>query len=153
MGGKGPYRRSEIRIPHDHREIVELSFARCLGRGELKKAGNSWKRLENILGLDANTSPKSLSNILEHVGSARGSQDMLFERIRRDDERVAVGMSVFFSKAKGATLCKKEYNRFWSSTTHVNLLLVCGVASGIPQYMRVVPGNEKEGSAVSMLDE
>lgn len=34
-----------------------------------------------------------------------------------------------------------------------NLLVGCSPFSGRPQYMKVLPGNVKEGSAVSMLDE
>jgi transposase len=35
----------------------------------------------------------------------------------------------------------------------VNLVLTCGLAGGRPQYMNVLPGNVREGSAANMLDE
>jgi len=140
-------------FPNDHREIVELVFARCLGRGELNKCGRCWNRLEDVLDLRPNTSPKSLSQTLERVGAARGSQDLFFNNIATEDGEMAVDMSVIFSKARGAFMNKSGYNRFGLSCPQFNLLAVCGLASGRPQYMRVVPGNIKEGSAVSMLDE
>lgn len=140
-------------FPNDYPEMIELAFTRCLGRGELNKAGRCWNRLEDVLGLRPNTSPKSLSKTLERVGLGRGSQDMFFGRIRAEDGDMAVDMSVIFSKASGAHMLKTGYNRFRLSCPQFNLLMGCGLASGRPQYMKVVPGNVKEGSAVSMLDE
>jgi transposase len=140
-------------FPFDHPEIIELVFARILGRGELNKCGRCWNRLEDVLGLRPNTSPKSLSHTLEKVGLGRGSQDIFFSDMRTEDPEMAVDMSVIFSRARGAFLSKRGYNRFNLTYPQFNLLLVCGLASGRPQYMKVLPGNAKEGSAVCMLDE
>ncbi len=140
-------------FPNDYPEIVELAFARLLGRGELCKAGRCWNRLEDVLGLRPNTSPKSLSETLERVGLARGSQDMFFARLGTEDDLMAVDMSVIFSKARGATMLRTGYNRFRLSCPQFNLLMACGLASGRPRYMRIMPGNLKEGCAVTMLDE
>lgn len=140
-------------FPNDYREILELCFARLLGRGELNKAGRCWNRLEDVLGLRPNTSPKSLSRTLERVGLARASQDMFFDRLACEDREMAVDMSVIFSRAKGAMMLKTGYNRFRLSCPQFNLLVGCGLASGRPRYMRVVPGNVREGCAVTMLDE
>lgn len=140
-------------FPNDYPEIIELATARILGRGELNKVGRCWNRLEDVLGLRPNTSPKSLSETMERVGLSRASQDMFFNRIDREDGELAVDMSVIFSKARGAMMLKTGYNRFRLSYPQFNLLVGCGLASGRPQYMKVVPGNVKEGSAISMLDE
>ena len=140
-------------FPSDHPEIIELAFARCLDRGELNRAGTAWKKMDDVLGLKPNISPKSLSDVLGRIGRSRASQDMFFDLIGGDDRTFAVDLSVIFSRAKGATLCKKGYNRFRLSTTHVNLVMVCGLESGMPQYMNVVPGNMKEGCAETMLEE
>ena len=140
-------------FPQDYQEIIELVFARCLGRGELSKAGRTWNRMENVFGLRPNTSPASLSKTLERVGMSKASQDMFFQRLYDGDDQMAIDMSVIFSKSKGAKMNKRGYNRFRLSVPQFNLLMGCGLASGRPQYMRVVPGNAKEGSAVSMLDE
>lgn len=140
-------------FPNDYGEIVELATARILGRGELNKAGRCWNRLEDVFGLRPNTSPKSLSETLERVGLSRTAQDMFFNRLENRDGMMAVDMSVIFSKARGAMMLKTGYNRFRLSCPQFNLLVGCGLASGRPQYMRAVPGNVKEGSAISMLDE
>lgn len=140
-------------FPNDYPEIVELAVTRILGRGELSKAGRCWKKHEDVLGLRPNTSPKSLSETLERVGLARGSQVMFFERLSRDEGSMAVDMSVIFSRARGATMLRTGYNRFRLSCPQFNLLMCCGLVSGRPQYMRIVPGNLKEGCAVTMLDE
>ena len=140
-------------FPNDYPEIVELAVTRILGRGELCKAGRCWNRLEDVLGLRPNTSPKSLSDTLERVGLARGSQDLFFSRLEKEDSEMAVDMSVIFSKVRGATMLKTGYNRFRLSCPQFNLVMCCGLASGRPRYMRVVPGNMKEGCAVTMLDE
>ncbi len=143
----------QFAFPNDYREIVELAVARILNRGELSKAGRCWNRLEDVLGLRPNTSPKSLSETLERVGSARGAQGLFFSRLEKEDQEMAIDMSVIFSRAEGAAMLKTGYNRFRLSCPQFNLLMCCGLASGRPRYMRVVPGNMKEGCAVTMLDE
>lgn len=140
-------------FPDDFPEIAELAFARCLGRGALSKAGRCWKRLEDVLGLRPATSPAGLSRTLERVGSSRERQDMFFRRLCGDEGEMAVDMSVIFSRARGASMCKRGYSRFSLTCPQFNLLLACGLRTGRPAYMRVVPGNVKEGGAVSMLDE
>lgn len=140
-------------FPSDYPEIIELIFARCLGKGELSKAGRAWDNLENVFGLRPSTSPASLSKTLQRIGQSRGSQDLFFNRLRDGDCQMAIGMSVIFSKANGAKMNKKGYGRFRLSCPQFNLLMGCGLSTGRPQYMRVLPGNNKEGAAVSMLDE
>ena len=140
-------------FPNDYSEIIELAFTRCLGRGELNKTRRCWKGIEDVFKLRPNTSPKSLSKTLEHVSLGRGSQNMFFNRIRMDEGEMAIDMSVIFSKSRGSVMLKTGYNRFRSSCPQFNLLMGCSISSGRPQYMKVLPGNVKEGSAVSMLDE
>jgi len=147
------YEHLKFAFPKHYQEIVELVFARCLGKGELSKAGRAWKRLENVFGLRPNTSPKSLSDVLEAIGKSRGAQDMFFNRLVTGDCQMAIDMSVIFSKSKGAMMNKKGYNRYGLSCPQFNLLMGCRLDDGRPQYMRVLPGNCKESSAVSMLDE
>lgn len=78
---------------------------------------------------------------------------MFFDRLATGDCQMAIDMSVIFSKSKGAMMCKRGYNRYRLSCPQFNLLMGCRLDDGRPQYMRVLPGNVKEGSAISMLDE
>jgi len=140
-------------FPRDHPEMIELAFARCLGRGEMKKAGRCWKNLDDVLGLRPNTDPSSLSETLERVGRSRVPQDMFFERIRSSDKEVAVDLSIIFSRSRGAFLVKKGYNPASSINTQFNILMACGMGSGKPQYMKAIAGNLQAGSIEDMLDE
>lgn len=140
-------------FPNDYPEIIELAVTRILGRGELCRAGRCWNKLEDVLNLNPNTSSKSLSQTLERIGLSRGSQDLFFNRLNNEDNEIAIDMSVIFSHARGAAMLKTGYNRFRLSCPQFNLLMGCGLTSGRPHYMRVVPGNMKEGCAVTMLDE
>ena len=126
-------------------QIVDSGNARLLARFT--------EPILPALGLRPNTSPKSLSDTLERVGLARGSQDLFFSRLEKEDSEMAVDMSVIFSKVRGATMLKTGYNRFRLSCPQFNLVMCCGLASGRPRYMRIMPGNLKEGCAVTMLDE
>jgi len=140
-------------FPRDHPEMIELAFARCLGRGELKKAGRCWKSLDDVMELRPNTDPSSLSETLDRVGRSRAPQDMFFERIRSSDKEVAVDLSIVFSRSRGAFLVKKGYNPASSINTQFNILMACGMGSGRPQYMKALAGNLREGSVEDMLDE
>ena len=50
-------------------------------------------------------------------------------------------------------MAKTGYNRFRLSCPQFNLVVGCDLVTGRPQYMKVVPGNLKEGCTVTMLDE
>lgn len=50
-------------------------------------------------------------------------------------------------------MVRADYNRFRSSCPRFNLVVGCDLINGRPQYMRVVPGNLKEGCMDTMLDE
>jgi hypothetical protein len=140
-------------FPRDHAEMILLAFARCLGKGELNKAGRCWKKLDDVLGLRPNTDPASLSETLERIGKARGCQDMFFDRIYEPDGEVAVDLSVMFSKAKGASIVKYGYSSFKTSKTQFNVLLVCGIGTGRPRYIKALAGDIHENSIGDMLDE
>jgi len=143
----------EKTFPKDYREMILLAFTRCLGKGELNKAGRCWKRLDDVLFLRPNTDPASLSETLERVGMARGCQDMFFDRIYTEEDEAAVDLSVMFSKARGASIVKHGFNNFKSISTQFNVLLACGIGSGRPQYIKALAGNLHENSIGDMLDE
>jgi len=140
-------------FPRDHPEMIELAFARCLGRGELNKAGRCWKSLDDVLGLRPDTDPSSLAETLERVGRSRAPQDMFLDRIRSPDREMAVDLSLVFSGSRGAFLVKKGYNPAASINTQFNILMACGVGTGRPQYIKAIAGNLREGSIEDMLDE
>lgn len=146
------FRHLKEAFPADYREITALSWTRCLGRGALNKAGRCWNRLQDVYGLRPNTSPKSLSGTLERVGAAGDSQNRFFELCRDAEDSMAVDLSVIFSRSRGCLMARKGYNRFKLSCPQFNLLMCCGMKSGRPQYMKVLAGNTKEDTAVTMLD-
>ena len=98
-------------FPRDYKEAIELAFARCLGRGELKDAGKCWKRMEDVLSLKPSTSPRSLSETLARIGLSRESRDAFFGAVCGGDAEMAADMSAIFSKARGVKLSKKTYDR------------------------------------------
>ena len=81
------------------------------------------------------------------------SQKNFFESLTEQGMRVAVDMTVVFSRSRGAFLIKRGYNRFKLTCGQFNVVLVCSLESMLPIAMKTVAGNVREGSLKGMMEE
>lgn len=133
-------------------DLLMLAMARLAGRGRLCQAGAWFFRQDNLMRLDAHRDPEVLSASLKLAGGSSDAQDRFFESLRTPGKRMAVDLTVCFSKGR-AFLVKKGYNRFRLSCGQFNIAIVCGLEDKLPQAIRTQAGNVKEGSIIDMLHE
>jgi len=133
-------------------DLMMLAAARLAGRGRLCQAGRWFATQDNVMCIDPHKSPEALSLALKIAGGAVSAKNRFYEALGTRGKKLAVDMTVCFSKGK-SYLIKKGYNRFRLSCGQFNIALICGLDDKMPQAMRTVAGNVKEGSILDMLHE
>lgn len=134
-------------------ELLALAFCRCAGRGPLNKFARTWDSFDDVLALRPRRDPNTLAKILELAGGSEHRRNMFYNGLPKHGNIMAADMSVCFSRSEGAFIVKKGYNRFRMTATQFNLALICDTEHGMPEAMRTVAGNIKEGSVKGMLKE
>ena len=133
-------------------DLLMLAMARLCGRGRLCQAGRWFVQQDNLMSLNAHVDPEYLSNVLKIAGGCIDAQDKFFESLKTSGKHMAVDMTVCFSKGK-AYLIKKGYNRFRLKCGQFNLAVICGLDDKLPQALKTVAGNVKEGCIIDILKE
>jgi hypothetical protein len=140
-------------FPDIYGELLALAFCRCVGRGPINKFARTWSSFDDVLGLRPKRNPGTLAKVLELAGGSEHRRNMFFNGLPKHGSVMAVDMSVCFSRSEGAFIVKKGYNRFRMTATQFNLALICDTERGMPEAMRTVAGNIREGSVKGMLEE
>lgn len=134
-------------------DLWMLAMSRLFGKGRLVRAGRWFSTMENSFGLNCHTDPDALSETLRMAGMSSLAQKTFFESLYEDGVRVAVDMTVVFSRSRGAFLIKRGYNRFKLTCGQYNVVLVCSLENMLPISMKTVAGNVTEGSLKGMIKE
>jgi len=132
-------------FPHHYKELIALAWTRVAYTGTLKAVREEWDMMDDVMNLRPSVGPDALSDVLHEIGADLASQQRFFSRLAVPESKdFAVDLSVCFSRAKGATLIKRGFNRFRLSYTQFKLLLICNRVTGMPISMRPIPGNLRE---------
>jgi hypothetical protein len=141
-------------FPNAWKELVALAWTRLAYTGTLKRAGEEWNRLDDVMGLGASVGKDALSDALHEAGADRAAMVRFFAALPPGGGRlVAADLSVCFSRAKGACLVKKGYNRFRLDYPQFKIVLLCDPVSGKPLDMRMIGGNERECAILDTVRE
>jgi len=141
-------------FPDIYAELLALADLRLLGNPRLNHASDSWRMVDDILGLNPRMSDDVLSDVLHQAGGAHKAQERFFSMLEEGDHRhMAVDLSVIFSKSDGMKMLRKGYNRFKLQSTQFNLNAICDLETGKPLRLCMVCGNVKENSILGLLDE
>lgn len=133
-------------------DLLMLAMARLGGRGRLCQAGGWFERQDNVMALNTHKDPESLSKVLYAAGGCIDSQDRFYESLRTPGKKMAVDLTVCFSRS-GAFIVKKGYNRFKLKCGQFNLAVICGLDDKLPQALKTEAGNVKEGCILDILEE
>lgn len=134
-------------------DLWMLAMSRLFNQGRLMRAGRWFRTMENSFGLNCHTDPDLLSETLRRIGMSSLAQKNFFESLTEQGMKVAVDMTVVFSRSRGAFLIKRGYNRFKLTCGQFNIVLVCSLESMLPIAMKTVAGNVREGSLKGMMEE
>ena len=139
-------------FPQTCDDLLVLAMARLAGRGRLCQAGSWFARQDNVMRLKPHADPDTLSASLKLAGGAIDAQDRFYEKLSTRGKKLAVDMTVCFSKGQ-AFFVKKGYNRFHLSCGQFNIAIICGLDDKLPQALRTVSGNIKESCITDVLEE
>lgn len=141
-------------FPNQYSELTALAWTRAAYTGALKAVREEWEMMDDILGFRPSLGADALSDVLHEVGSDPASQCRFFSKLAENAGRhMAADLSVVFSRARGAMLIRKGFNRFSLNYTQFKLVLVCDSRTGIPLSMRPIPGNLGENALKDTLRE
>ena len=150
--GQDIYDALNVCFPKTSDDLFMLAMARIAGRGRLCQAGSWFEKQDNIMCLSPHRDPEKLSESLKIAGGARDAQNRFFEMFMTPGKKMAVDMTFCFSRGQ-TFIVKKGYNRFRLSCGQFNLVVICGLDDKLPQSIKTVPGNVKEGSILEILKE
>jgi len=70
-------------FPDLYPELLALSFCKCAGKTQLRKANTAWNNMLDVLGLKPRIHPGSLAKALKAAGKAKGARNAFFDDLRK----------------------------------------------------------------------
>ncbi len=131
-------------FPDHWEEILALVFTRVSGYLPLKRVKTAWEKLDNLLDISPNCSPKNLSLTLRAIGDDIIGQDMIFKHLCQGNRHLIYDLSFVFSLSDNLSLAEWGRNHEEIALPQVNLALFCGLETGLPVMLRAIPGSVKD---------
>ena len=135
-------------FPAHWREVYALAVLRALNVTPMYLAGSRWEKILDVRDARPRLDPKTLSNILEEVGSDRAAQNELFSTLAMKGEQLIYDLSCFFSRSEELNLAEKEQNHEHIHVPQVNVALMCDAGSGLPVMIRALPGSVRDVATI-----
>ncbi|MFH0752426.1 MAG: transposase [archaeon] len=127
--------------------VLKLCYLEKLNRFsfryETSLAKNFWP--------SATLSKNSITKLLERIGSQWELQRKFFEKISTNEKHMAIDLSQLFSYSKNIPLLEKGYNHEGMWIPQVTLLLLWGISSKRPGYLKVLSGATSSAQTISNL--
>ena len=146
------------RLEEPLRELWPLSWQSILAAGALKLVYREpLKRLlfryqtshACRLWPEAHLSKNSMTQLLNQLGQEWGSQRCFFEDITRSESHMAIDLTQIFSDSQNISWLEKGYNAQGISHDQLQLLLLWGIESHLPGFLKILPGTSS--SAQNLL--
>jgi transposase len=131
-------------FPEHWEEMIALVFTRINGFLPLKRVKATWEKLDNILKISPNCSPKNLSLTLKAIGDDKLGQDIVFKRLCQENLHLIYDLSFVFSLSDNLQFAEWGRNHQEIALPQVNIALFSGVETGLPVMIRVIPGSVKD---------
>ena len=131
-------------FPACWQEIVALTFTRVTGYIPLSRVGDTWEKLDNILDIQADCDPRTLSRVLTAVGGDRAGQQAVFQYLSSQARQLVYDLSFVFSYSDTVNLAEFGYNAESVWLPQVNIALFSATDTGLPVMIRVLPGSVRD---------
>lgn len=131
------------------KEFWPESYQSILAVGILKLAYlDPFKRLQfrydtsiaNRLWPEAHLSKNSITKLVDNLGRDWGSQRSFFEEISKSESNMAIDLTQIFSESLNISWLEKGYNARGISHDQLQLLLIWGLDSHLPGFLKLLPG-------------
>jgi len=89
---------------------------------------------------DAHLSKNTITALLERLGLEWSCQRSFFEMLSKADSYMAIDLTEMFSDSKNISWLEKGYNAHGVSHQQLQLLLLWGVETHLPGFLKILPG-------------
>ena len=89
---------------------------------------------------DAHLSKNSVTALLERLGTEWGCQRGFFEDLSKADSNMAIDLTQVFSDSENISWLEKGYNADGSNHEQLQLLMLWGVDTHLPGFLKLLPG-------------
>ena len=117
--------------------ILKLAYGECLKRMQFRyetsMASEYWP--------NAHLSKNTLSSLLERVGSSWGLQRRFFKSLSEIESYLAIDLTQVFSYSENINWLESGYNSRDLYMSQLNLLLLWGMNTHVPMFMKLLPGS------------
>lgn len=128
-------------FPRDWENLIAVSVLKLCYLEKLNRLSFRYNTtLAKKYWPNATLSKNSITKLLERIGSQWDLQRKFFELISSDEKHMAIDLSQLFSYSKNIPLLEKGYNHEGIWVPQVTLLLLWGISSKRPGYLKVLSG-------------
>ncbi|MFY9131971.1 MAG: transposase [Candidatus Methanoculleus thermohydrogenotrophicum] len=131
-------------FPDCWQELVALTFTRVTGYTPLSRVLDAWEKLNNILDINPDCDPRTLSRVLTAVGGDRAAQQMVFQHLSSRAQHLVYDLSFVFSCSDTVNLAEFGYNADDIWLPQVNIALFSATDTGLPVMIRGLPGSVRD---------
>jgi hypothetical protein len=127
--------------PESWQSILAASVLKLAYRDPLKRLSFRYQTSYACrLWPEAHMSKNSLTALLERLGLEWGCQRSFFEDLSRADSNMAIDLTQVFSDSENISWLEKGYNSKESPHEQLQLLLLWGVDTHLPGFLKLLPG-------------
>ncbi len=131
-------------FPDYWEEIYALAIVRVTCNVPLKRVKDEWEKLYNAESIEPGLNPKNLSEVLHNVGVDKIGQEIVFRGLLDQSDQLVYDLSTMFSRSMNIRQAEKGYNKDNIQVPQIDLALLCSVDTGLPTYIRSLPGSVRD---------
>lgn len=139
--------------PDDWEIIVTFALNRLIDPKPIKSLRKWWEKTYLIKQYDCSLSPKSVSRVLEKIGTDWNSQYQFFQELRKNGEKILYDGSAIYSDSHRNALLELGHNTDELPIKQAKIVMAFSRDRFIPIFFRVVPGSIHDVKTLKVLSE
>ncbi|KAF5041010.1 MULTISPECIES: transposase [unclassified Methanoculleus] len=136
-------------FPTCWQEIVALTFTRTAVYTPLARVGDTWGKLDNVLGITPDCNLGALSQVLPAIGSDHAAQQAMFRHLSTQAHQFVYDLSFVFSCSDIFNLGEFSNNTDNVWLRQINIALSVATDTRLPTMFRILPGTV--GDAATLI--
>ena len=125
-------------------ELLALSIIRAIEPGPMRLAQTVWENTYISKKIDANLSPKNVSDTLSAIGNMVQETYEPFAKLSPETGMLFYDLTSVLSYSKKLTLAERGYNADWESASQIKVAMAFSTSTWLPVAVDVFYGSLKE---------
>jgi transposase len=125
-------------------ELLALSIIRAIEPGPIRLAQTVWENIYLSRKINANLTPKNVSNTLCAIGNMVEETYELFAKLSPETGMLFYDLTSVLSYSKKLALAERGYNADWDSANQIKVALAFSTTTWLPVAIDVFYGSLKE---------